>query len=45
MIKFPRHGKDVVDTINTCNKRYLIREIYMIDTPEIDNSESRMNGH
>ena len=36
MIGTPGHGKDIVDTINACDKRYLKEEIYMVGTPEAD---------
>ena len=39
MIEVPGHGKDVVDGINFCDKRYLIGEMCMIGTPEVDDNE------
>ena len=39
------HGKCVVDGINVCDKRYLMGEMCMIDTPEADDKQSRMNAH
>ena len=33
----------MVNGINTCDKRYLIGNIFMIGTPEVDDSKSRMN--
>ena len=36
MIGDPGHGKDVVDGINACDKRYFMGEICMIGTPEAD---------
>lgn len=45
MIQDPRHGNDMVDGINACGKRYLMGEICMIDTTEVDNRKSRMNIH
>ena len=45
MIGAPRHGKDIVDTINDCDKRYLKEKICMIGTPEADNSTKRMDAH
>ena len=43
IIGTPRHGKNVVSGYNTCDKRYLIGNIFMIGTPEVDDSKSRMN--
>ena len=45
MIGAPGHGKDVVDGINACDKRYLMGKMCMIGTPEADDKESRMNAH
>ena len=45
MIGDPGHGKDMVDGINVCDKRYLMGEMCMIDTPEADDKQSRMNAH
>ena len=38
MTGYPEHGKDVVDDVNTCDKRYLMGEICMIGTPKRDDS-------
>ena len=45
MIGDPGHGKGVVDEVNTCDKRYLMRIMCMTGTPEADDSESRINAH
>ena len=45
MIGAPGHGKDIVDAINACDKRYLKEKMCMIGTPEADNSTKRMNDH
>ena len=45
MIGAPGHGKDIVDTINTCDKRYLKEKMYIIGTPEADDSTKRMDAH
>ena len=45
MIGDPGHEEDMVDGINACDKRYLIGEMCMIGTPEVDDKQSRMNAH
>ena len=45
MIGDPGYGKDVVDGINACDKRYLIAKMCMIGTPEADHKEFRINTH
>ena len=46
MIGAPGHGgKDIVDAINTCDKRYLKEKMCMIGTPEADDSTKRMDAH
>ena len=42
MIETSGRGKDVIDRINTCDKRYLIEKQCMIGTPEKDDNESRI---
>ena len=41
----PGHGKDIVDTINACDKRYLKEKMCNIGTPEADDSTKRMDAH
>ena len=45
MIGAPGHGKDIVDTINSCDKRYLKEKMCMIETPEADDSTKRIDAH
>ena len=45
MIGAPGHGKDIVDAINACDKRYLKEKMCMIGTPEADDSKKRMDAH
>ena len=45
MISAPGHGKDIVDTINACDKRYLKEKMCMIGTPESEDSTKRMDAH
>ena len=45
MIGAPGHGKDIVDTINSCDKGYLKEKMYMIRTPEADDSTKIMDAH
>ena len=45
MIGAPGHGKDIVDTINVCDTRYLKEKMCMIGTPEVDDSTKRMDAH
>ena len=45
MLGDPGHGKDMVDGINACDKRYLMGEMCMIGTPEVDDKQSRMNTY
>ena len=41
----PGHGKDIVDAINACDKRYLEEKMCMIGTPEADDSRKIMDPH
>ena len=45
MIGAPGHGKDIVDAINSCNKRYLKEKMCMIGTQEADDDTKRMDAH
>ena len=45
MIGTPGHGKDVVDSTNVCDKRYLKGKMCMFGTPEADNCNKRMMTH
>ena len=45
MIGIPVHGNNVVDGTNACEKRLLIEEMCILDTPKVDDSKSRMNNH
>ena len=45
MIGAPGHGKDIVDAINACDKRYLKEKMCMIGTPEAEDSKKRMDAH
>ena len=45
MIGAPGHGKDIVDTVNVCDKRYLKEKMCMIGTPEAGDSTKRMDAH
>ena len=39
------HGKDVIDSINSCDKCYLMGEVCMIGTPETDDNEKKINSN
>ena len=39
------HGKEIIDGINTCDKRYLKGKICMVGTPEADDCNKRMLAH
>ena len=39
------HSKDMIDSINTYDKRCLIGKMCMIGTPEVEDSESRINSN
>ena len=43
IIESPGYGKEVIDGINSCGKRYLMGEVYMIGNPEADDNEKKMN--
>ena len=45
MIGAPGHGKDIVDSINACDKRYLKEKMCMIGTPEADDCTKRIDAH
>ena len=45
MIETSEQGNDIVDRINACEKRYLMGKMCVVDNPEADDSESRMNAH
>ena len=45
MIGVPGHGKDIVDTINTCDKRYLKEKNMPSWNPEADDCKEIMNAH
>ena len=45
MIGTPGHGKDLIDGINTSNKRYLKDKMCMIRTPEADDCSKRIKVH
>ena len=45
MIGAPEHGKDIVDAIKACDKRYLKEKMCTIGTPEVDDSTKRMDVH
>ena len=42
MIVTSGRGKDMIDRINTCDKRYMMEKQCMIGTPEKDDNESRI---
>ena len=42
MIGAPRHGKFIVDKINTCDKRYIRAYIYMVKIQQVDDSTKRI---
>ena len=39
------HGKDIVDAINACDKRYLKEKMCMVGTPEAGDCKKRMDAH
>ena len=45
MIGAPNHGKDLIDSINTSDKRYVKGKMCMIWTPEPDDCSKRMQKH
>ena len=45
MIGAPGHKKDIVDAINTCDKRYLKEKMCMVGTPEADDCKKIMDAH
>ena len=45
MIGTPGHGKDLVDSINISDKRYLKDKMCMIGIPEVDDCSKRMKAH
>ena len=45
MIGAQGHGKDLVDGINTCDKRYLKGKLCMIGIPEADDYSKMINAH
>ena len=45
MIGAPGHGKDIVDAINACEKRYLKEKMCMAGTPEADDYNKIMDAH
>ena len=45
MIGASGHGKDIVDAINACDKRYLKGKWCMIGTLEAEDSTKRMDAH
>ena len=40
MVGAPGHGKDIVDTINARDKRYLKEKRCMVGTPEADDCKT-----
>ena len=45
MISVPGHGKDIVDGIHACDKRYTKRKILMFEALEVDECSKRMMAH
>ena len=45
MIGAPEHGKDIVNTINACDKSYLKEKMCMVGTPEADDCKKRIDAH
>ena len=45
MIGTPVHENDIVDAINTCDKRYLKEKMSMFGTPEDDDCKKRIDVH
>ena len=45
MVSTSGHGKDIVDGINACDKRYLKGNMCTIGTPEVDDYSKRMTVH
>ena len=45
MIDTPGHGKDIVDGINACDKRYLKSKMCMVGNPQADDCNKRMLPH
>ena len=45
MIGAPGYGKDIVDVINACDKRYLKEKMRMIENPQADDSTKRKDDH
>ena len=45
MIDAPRHRKDIVNATNACDERYLKEKMYMIGTPEVDDSTKIIEDH
>ena len=45
MIDAPGYGKDIVNAINSCDKRYLKEKICMVGTPEVKDITKRMKNH
>ena len=39
------HGKDILDAINACDKRYLKEKMCITGTPEVDDSTKRIDAH
>ena len=45
MVSTSGHGKNIVDSINACDKRYLKGNMCTIGTPEVDDYSKRMTAH
>ena len=45
MIDTPGYGKEIVDGINTSEKRYLKGKMCMIGTSEVDDCSKRIKSH
>ena len=45
MIDASGYGKDIIDSINVCDKRYLKSKMCMIGTPEVDDCIKRIKAH
>ena len=41
MLDASEHGKDIVDAINACDKRYIKEQMCMIRTPEADDNKKK----
>ena len=45
MIYALEHDKYIMNAINACDKKYLKEKMYMVETPEADESTKRIETH